>query len=241
MAGSSCGSGTGKIMRELCNIPFKSQPVNITVQPPYQQEWNIPFLAIGKSLDCFAFNVFDGYLFDAGTASIWCSEKLNKFVNIFVYLRVFYNWVSYRRPLRYSAVIITEIIFLWIRTGTALIHEEALRFSSSLLPGRASNLGLNLRQAGANHTDATLKFSTGCVHGDKFYDYFFMQEHIWTRMCGRRCRSTGNPSSKCSGFRIFVKNIVSGGGRERGSTMHFISLIARFFSWFYDFILCDGE
>jgi hypothetical protein len=45
-------------MLELYSPAFKTQPVNIIVLPPYQQEWTIPFLALG-SLDCFAFTGYD--------------------------------------------------------------------------------------------------------------------------------------------------------------------------------------
>jgi hypothetical protein len=41
-----------------------------------------------KSLDCFAFTVPRRYLIDAGTASICYEEKQNKFVYLFVHLRV---------------------------------------------------------------------------------------------------------------------------------------------------------
>jgi len=74
--------------------------------------------------------------------------------------------------------------YYWIRTGTALIYEGALRFFSSLLRGeiRARDLTCG-RQANLPKSYATLKFSTVCLHGDKFYELLFLCRYISGRGC----------------------------------------------------------
>ncbi len=152
MVGSSRGSGTRKIMLELYNPAFKTQPVNATVLSPYQQEWTHSISSHWEITWLFCIHClwrrYSQHL-------VWKKPKINlsAYLSIYEYL-IIGSFLS-----KTSKIFCRDYYwsFLWICTGTALIYEGALRFSSSLLlsvespwvPGRDSNLGLNFRQAGA--------------------------------------------------------------------------------------------